>query len=239
MKCNCMILEIEIDWPVILLYTGDKTKDRYLTHLTWERKKMDDAKLLNFYLDMYGAEAAPWNLSPVNLYLEMETRDWFIKEVALPVDCSVCNIGIGAGDWDEFLGYKLLGKGRLTSVDIDSETCDTFAYRQKREGHPNPSIVICQDILEPFPTNQLFDLVCITGSTLRETGAYEPVLDNLQKLLKPGGLLFYMDVERYHGQAKLSDYLNRQGKLHLIKSELFTRFPNMMFHVNLLKTAMV
>ena len=238
MKRNYMILEIGIDCQGILLYTGDKRRTLPYS-ATWGRKKMDDAKLLDFYLDMYGAEAGPWNLSPVNLYLEMETRDWFTKEVTLKADCSVCNIGIGAGDWDEFLGYKLLGKGRLTSVDIDPEICGNFAYRQKREGHPNPSIVVCQDILKPFPIAQPFDLVTMIGSTLRETGSYEPLLDNLQKLLKPGGLLFYMDLERYHGQAQLSDYTKRQGKLSLIKSELFTRFPGMAFHVNLLKTAMV
>lgn len=200
---------------------------------------MDDAKLLDFYLDLYGAEAGPWNLSPANLYIEMETRDWFTKAVTLSPDCSVCNIGIGAGDWDEYLGFKLLGKGRLTSVDIDPQICRTFTYRQKREGHPNPSTVICQDILKPFPVNQPFDLVTIIGSTLRETGSYDAVFDNLQKLMKPGGQLFYMDLDRYHGQEQLSDYTKRQGTLSLLKSGNFTRFPGMAFHVNLLITAML
>ncbi|WP_370636222.1 class I SAM-dependent methyltransferase [Cohnella sp. CFH 77786] len=85
---------------------------------------------------------------------------------------SVCNIGIGTGDWDDFLGYELNGYGHLTSIDIDREICDLFQYRQLREGHNNPSEVVCCDFLSNSIDDKSFDLITIIGSTMNQIGNY-------------------------------------------------------------------
>ncbi|KHF37224.1 hypothetical protein CM49_00730 [Paenibacillus sp. P1XP2] len=40
---------------------------------------MNDANLLQYYLNMREPEAYQWNLSAQSLYLELETRDFFCK----------------------------------------------------------------------------------------------------------------------------------------------------------------
>ncbi|MFD2117569.1 hypothetical protein ACFSTH_12890 [Paenibacillus yanchengensis] len=114
-----------------------------------------DEKLFRYYLDLKSPEAGEWNSSPQCLYTEMVTRDYIRKSFAIFDGIKVCNVGIGAGDWDDYLGYWLKETGELTSIDIDSEICEMFEYRQQRERHPNPAKVICTNIFnfdEPVET---------------------------------------------------------------------------------------
>ena len=97
---------------------------------------MNDEKLLSYHLSLRDPEAGAWNLSPQNLYLEMMSRDFLKRNLELFDGIQICNIGIGVGEWDDYLGYISKDFGRVTSVDIDQEICSIFEYRQKREGHP-------------------------------------------------------------------------------------------------------
>jgi ubiquinone/menaquinone biosynthesis C-methylase UbiE len=110
----------------------------------------------------------------------------------------VCNVGIGAGGWDNFLCDLLDGTGRLTSVEIDSETCELFAYRQKREGHTSPSNVICADILADSLRAASFDVVTVIGSTVAESHDYDGCLASCWRLVRNGGFMMYMDFFRVH-----------------------------------------
>ncbi|WP_010275456.1 class I SAM-dependent methyltransferase [Paenibacillus senegalensis] len=157
---------------------------------------MNDEKLLQFYLNLRSSEAGPWNLSPENLYIELEVRHHIRELIYLHSRLNVCNIGIGTGEWDDYLGYILTGRGNITSVDIDNHTCELFQYRQKIESHPNPSKVLCENILETSLNANSFDIVTIIGSTVREIGQYNRTLETCFKLLKPGGQFFYMDFEK-------------------------------------------
>lgn len=79
-----------------------------------------DEKLIRHYLELKGPEAGEWNGSPPCLYAEAMTRD-YVRKAFTPADgMKVCNLGIGTGDWDDFLGYCLKGRGELTSIDIDA-----------------------------------------------------------------------------------------------------------------------
>ncbi|MFD1177952.1 class I SAM-dependent methyltransferase [Paenibacillus puldeungensis] len=192
---------------------------------------MDDKTLLEYYLSAYGPEAGPWNLSPTSLYLELEIRDFFANQIKIPEGAQVCNIGIGAGDWDEYLGHCLHGKGYLTSVDINPEICETLKYRQTREQHPNPSTVICEDFLQTSLPDNAFDVATIIGSTIVEIGKYRETLDNIVKILKPGGLLFYMDFSKYHTQTQFEDYIRENNSLKVITKQTFDRFPSLEFYI--------
>ena len=72
------------------------------------------------------------------MYIEFWTRDFLVKRMEPFPGITVCNVGIGVGEWDNFLCDWLDGKGTLTSVDIDRDSCELFAHRQKREGGKGP-----------------------------------------------------------------------------------------------------
>ncbi len=152
---------------------------------------MDDARLLRFYLERGGPEAR-WNLSPECAYLDYRLHGWAAEQLLLGPCASVLNIGIGAGHWDDWLGYLLDGHGRLTSIDRDGAIADTLRYRQQREGHPNPARAHCVDVLRDRIDGR-FDVVTLIGSTAAETGEWQTALAVASRALNPGGRLFYAD----------------------------------------------
>ena len=133
-------------------------------------------------------EAQRWHLSPERLYLDCWTRH-FLREQLEPTELhEVCNIGVGLGEFDDWLGYWLEGHGSLTSVDIDEHQVRSLGERQAHEGHPNPAHVVHADLMraEMGP----FDLVTAVGSTLHETHAPSRALLAARAWVKPGGLLY-------------------------------------------------
>ncbi|MBD2866776.1 class I SAM-dependent methyltransferase [Paenibacillus oceani] len=190
---------------------------------------MDDQKLLKYYLNMREPEAYQWNMSPKSLYLELETRDFLLRQFEAAPGMKACNIGIGVGEWDDYLGYFLQGNGQLTSIDIDPGICESFTYRQKREGHPNPSAVRCDDFLTcPLPSME-YDLVTMIGSALNEIGAYRKTFTAISAMLKPGGHLMYMDLVKYHRKEELLDILG-ELKWRLEAIEAYERYPSIRFY---------
>jgi ubiquinone/menaquinone biosynthesis C-methylase UbiE len=169
-----------------------------------------DQRLFEHYLALAGPEAGPWNRSPRSLYIEYWTRDFIAKRLEPFDGMRVCNVGIGTGGWDDFLGDWLNDKGRLTSVDIDPDICELFEYRQKREGHLNPSTVVCADILSDSLPAASFDVVTVIGSTVGESEDYDGCLDSCWRLVREGGHMMYMDFlrrppERFEAWAKSTD----------------------------------
>lgn len=187
---------------------------------------MNDEKLLQYYLSLSDPEAGPWNLSPQNLYVEMMSRDFIQRNMEWFPGISVCNIGIGAGEWDDYLGYLCSGKGKVTSVDIDPDICSIFRYRQARLGHPNPSDVICENILSTRLQAGSFDVVTMIGSTMNEIGNYEQTLEACFNLLKSNGTFFYMDMVKYNDLKKFEDWA-RHNKVIVEQVEIFDRYANL------------
>jgi hypothetical protein len=122
----------------------------------------------------------------------------------------VLNVGIGVGEWDDYVGYWLAGKGKLTSLDVYKPICDLFAYRQQREQHPYAARVVCADIRSP-PKLTPFDLVTMIGSTSREAGDHVRALDGCLALVASAGALFYMDFESGHVPRHFLDYTKANG----------------------------
>lgn len=151
---------------------------------------MDDRDLLSYYLER-GAEGR-WNLSVEAAYLDYRLRSW-AAELAPRETASACNVGIGEGSWDDYLGYLLEGRAAVTSIDVDQRICALLEYRQRREGHPNASRVVCADLLTGPIDGAPFDLVTVVGSTMRETGDQDAAVGACIGLLSPRGLLFYSD----------------------------------------------
>lgn len=160
---------------------------------------MTDSDLLRFYVEKGHSDAARWNLSPECAYLDYRLRTW-AKELIVPCHgIRVCNVGIGVGEWDDFLGYHIDGKGQLVSIDVDEMICDVFRLRQEHEKHPNSAQVINADLLK-LPALDPFDVITMIGSTAGEIGEKDKAIAVLAGLLAPGARLILMDV----GDQKIS-----------------------------------
>lgn len=125
--------------------------------------------LLKTYAQMYAPEAGPWNLSVENRYLEYKFAAFFEAHFSIPEGAELCNIGIGAGEWDHYLSYKL-NHGRLTSIDRLSSCCRQLEQRLLCEGNPNPVRVLCGDGLA--------------------------LLEQAFRFAKPGGAVYYQSMDR-------------------------------------------
>lgn len=189
-----------------------------------------DEKLLRYYLELKGPEAGEWNSSPQCIHTELVTRDYVRKRFERFYGIEVCNIGIGTGDWDDYLGYWLKGQGRLTSIDIDAEICEMFEYRQRREGHPNPSKVLRRSVFDPDLPAEAFDLVTLIGSAIDETGDFFKCLEACFRLLKPGGYLMFMANVRSAPFDMLEQYMNGTAH-HIEQKDVYTAFPEYPFYI--------
>lgn len=152
----------------------------------------NDRELLAHYISL-GAE--PWNRSTEEKWYELEMRRFVEARLPARRPLATCNVGIGAGDWDDWLGDIVGDGGTLVSVDRDATTCRLFALRQARERHAHPSEVVCGDVLAGALGERRFDVITAVGSTLRENGARRGELERaLLAALAPGGVLLLAEA---------------------------------------------
>jgi len=189
---------------------------------------VDDARLLRFYLERGGPEAR-WNLSPECSYLDYRLHSWAAEQVLSGGHANVLNVGIGAGAWDDWLGYLLEGRGQLSSVDVDADIADMLRYRQRREGHPNPARVLCADLLRDEITGG-FDVVTVIGSTASETGAWQAALAAAARLLGDGGRLFYCDFHHLNPPEAFPQLAAEIG-LHVVHHDQDRTLPGLGFYL--------
>ncbi len=171
----------------------------------------DDADLLKHYLER-GRE--PWNVSLEASWLDYELRAYVAARLPTKRPLRVCNVGIGVGLFDDWLGHYL--GATITSVDRDPEVCRIFALRQRREGHPHPAHVICGDVRDGVLRDVAigggaFDAITVVGSTLDETGDRGATLRALQESLAPDGVLLVAEV----GQGAARDAVRTCGDVWL------------------------
>src|ERR1041384_4738493 len=145
---------------------------------------MTDADLLAHYLER-GAQA--WNTSLESSWLEYELRRVVLAHLPAKRPLAVCNVGIGVGTWDDWLGHVV--GAEITSVDRDAAICATFAYRQQREKHPFPARVVCGDVRDNALGAARFDVITCVGSTLEESGDRGRTRRALDRHLVPGGIV--------------------------------------------------
>jgi SAM-dependent methyltransferase len=197
--------------------------------MTTEIELTMEQRLFHFYVMCHtpipdgGAED---NLSPEVHYFYFAAGDFIRRYCTLSRGIQVCNVGIGVGEWDDFLGYWLKDWGTLTSVDIDTPISELFAYRQQRERHHNPSRVVNEDIFKTTLPPASFDLVTIIGSTPQETHNPPAALDCCFKLVKPGGYLFYMGMIDPVAGDWFEEYLRLQPFV-VSQKQVFDYFPEM------------
>lgn len=149
--------------------------------------------LLQTYSQAYDPEAGPWNLSLENKYLEFKITEFFEKHFTVTETTNICNIGIGAGEWDRYLSYKLKG-GSLTSIDRLPVCCRQLECRLRCENNPNQVHVICIDAMN-LPDETQYDIVTMIGSTARESDLAIALFQKACSLVKPGGSLYYQSFD--------------------------------------------
>lgn len=151
------------------------------------------AFLLQTYSQMYSPEAGPWNLSVENKYLEYRIRDFFEKHFDISKNAQICNIGIGAGEWDIYLSYKL-SEGTLTSIDMLEVCCRQLEERLICEGNPNEVTVVCADAMTLDYAEQ-FDILTMVGTTAIESGDGMSLLAKASGFVKDGGAIYYQTLD--------------------------------------------
>ena len=81
---------------------------------------MSETELLAHYVERGGE---PWNVSLEAAWLDYELRAWVRPRLPTRWPARVCNIGIGVGLWDDWLGHEL--GVAITSIDRDAHICRT------------------------------------------------------------------------------------------------------------------
>jgi hypothetical protein len=149
----------------------------------------DDTELLHHYVAR-GRE--PWNVSLEAAWLDVQMRAYVESRIPLRRPLGLCNVGIGIGLWDDWLGHVV--GAPITSVDRDEEICRVFAIRQAREDHPYPARILCGDVLHGVLGTRQFEVITCVGSTLSEAGDAERMRSMLSRRLAPGGVLLCCEV---------------------------------------------
>lgn len=170
----------------------------------------DDARLLDHYVHR---GHGPWNVSLEAAYLDYELRRALVAGLGTRRPQRVCNVGIGVGLWDDWLGH-LVGAS-ITSVDRDRDICEVFALRQRRERHPYPARVVCGDVLVGVLDGEQFDLITCVGSTLDESGDAPGLQQAMLAALSPDGTLFVAEVREstaVPGVALACTFMGRDGR---------------------------
>ena len=190
----------------------DVTVDELFGRGTGCAKPVPDSQrdfLLQTYAQMYAPEAGPWNLSAENKYLEYRFRDFFETHFSIPKQVRICNIGIGAGEWDLYLSYKLSG-GSLTSVDMLEICCRQLEARLVCEGNPNRVTVICADAMT-LDQKEQFDIVTMVGTTAQESGDSMALLAKACSFVKAGGALYYQSLDEKEDPNRVLQTAFRSG----------------------------
>ncbi|MEL6343559.1 MAG: methyltransferase domain-containing protein [Myxococcota bacterium] len=138
-------------------------------------------------------EAQRWNLSPERLYLDFWTR-FFLRNHLTPDHLNhICNVGVGAGEFDDWLGYWNHGRARLSGIDVEPSIIHMLTERQRIERHLYPTEGVVGGLFQIDHLKDI-DLITAVGSTLHETANQEEALTALQRWLKPGGLLYVTQI---------------------------------------------
>ena len=151
----------------------------------------DDRELLEHYVAM-GAEA--WNGSIEAAWLDYAIRAWLAPRLPARRPIVACNVGIGCGLFDDWLGRTLGAGAILVSVDRDPACCRLLAMRQARERHPHPAEVVCGDVLDGVLDGRAFDVITCVGSTLGESAASSALERALRRALAPDGVLLIAEA---------------------------------------------
>lgn len=129
----------------------------------------------------------PWNGSTEAAWLDYMLRAYVEPRIPSRRPLAVCNVGIGVGLWDDWLGH--VTGCAITSVDRDPDICRMFELRQRREQHPHPARVVCGDLLHGVLGHLRFDLITCVGSTLAESGDAAQLQRTVEAALAPDGRL--------------------------------------------------
>jgi SAM-dependent methyltransferase len=188
-----------------------------------------DEDLLRHYLDR-GGPGGRWNLSAEAAYFDYRTRDFLERHAERGVPYEVCNVGIGVGLWDDFLGYWVGDTGRVVSIDIDPLVAGLLCARQAREGHPHPCEVVCADAMGDAMRGGAFDLVTVVGATPSESGDPHGLIAAAVGLTRAGGQVMIAGLEELVPLGALERWFDELPIDDVIVDE-DRRFPSLPFHL--------
>lgn len=142
------------------------------------------------------------NTSPVKLrWRALTVRHCFH---VLPGE-SILEFGAGSGFWTEHLTGVLRGENPITAAVFNSDLADLASSKNL----PNCKIVRVNDLAKDLPAES-FDYVVGTGILCHDL--YPQNLRALQRLLKPGGQLFFFEANYWNPQVFLKNHVGPLGR---------------------------
>ncbi|HKE01661.1 MAG TPA: class I SAM-dependent methyltransferase [Planctomycetota bacterium] len=133
--------------------------------------------------------------NPVRRRFLRTTMDWFFAAAGRPALGRVLEVGSGNGDGIEAIERRFR-PGAIHGLDVDPAQIERAKKRLhgKRNGSPAPELWVGDAARLPFPDasyDALFQFNC-----LHHVATWETALDEVRRVLKPGGLYFYEVLSR-------------------------------------------
>lgn len=119
-------------------------------------------------------------------------RDDMMRRMAIRKGSSALDVCCGTADWTIAIGEAVGPEGEVIGLDFSESMLEVGDV--KVESHPNISLIHGNAMQLPFPDNS-FDYVTI-GFGLRNVPDYDAVLTEMNRVLKPGGMVACIDTSQ-------------------------------------------
>jgi len=142
----------------------------------------------------FDSKARQWDENPLFRERGLKTAEAIRKAVPLHRQMSALDYGCGTG----LLSFPLKDElGTILMADSSSGMLDVVAGKIAAQGVSNMTPVKLDLLIDPPPA-QRFDLI-VTSMTLHHVPDPDPVLRIFHDLLKPGGTLCIVDLDKEDG----------------------------------------
>ena len=117
-------------------------------------------------------------------------RDDIMRRMTVQKDAHALDVCCGTADWTIALAEAVGPAGEVTGLDFSESMLE--AGKPKVKAYPNISLIHGNAMELPFP-DETFDYVTI-GFGLRNVPNYDAVLLEMNRVLKPGGMIACLDT---------------------------------------------
>ena len=119
-------------------------------------------------------------------------RDDMMRRMAIQKGASALDVCCGTADWTIAIADAVAPEGKVTGLDFSESMLE--AGKVKVESYANISLIHGNAMQLPFP-DESFDYVTI-GFGLRNVPDYGAVLTEMNRVLKPGGMIACLDTSQ-------------------------------------------
>ncbi|WP_103105250.1 demethylmenaquinone methyltransferase [Brevibacillus reuszeri] len=122
-------------------------------------------------------------------------RNYTMKQMNIQPGHTALDVACGTGDWTIALAQAVGEEGRVVGLDFSQNMLDVGAYKVANAGVGNRIKLVNADAMNlPYEDNS-FDFATI-GFALRNVPDVQRVLDEMARVVKPGGKVVSLEVSK-------------------------------------------